>query len=136
MSSLWATTYGDTRLTARERDSMTILSFLDREHSIAGPEFSRWLVPPAAWAVNLSIGQVYSFSVFKIPLTRLIGITHSVPGDWTQPSVAWIFSLAIGMLGISAATLGPWIEREGPRRAMFYAAICFGLGFYVGAIGI
>jgi MFS family permease len=111
-------------------------NFLDRDRSIAGPGFSRWLVPPAAWAVNLSIGQVYSFSVFKIPLTRLIGITHSVPGDWTQPSVAWIFSLAIGMLGISAATLGPWIEREGPRRAMFYAAICFGLGFYIGGLGI
>src|SRR3984885_11895849 len=136
MSSLWATTYGDTRLTARERDSMTILSFLDREHSIAGPEFSRWLVPPATWAVNLSIGQVYAFSVFKIPLTRLIGVTGSTAGDWTQPSIAWIFSLAIAILGLSAATFGRWIERAGPRKAMFVAALCFALGFYIGSIGI
>jgi MFS family permease len=115
---------------------MTILSFLDREHSIAGPEFSRWLVPPAAWAVNLSIGQVYAFSVFKIPLTRQLGIDHTAAGDWTQPSVAWIFSFAIAVLGISAATFGRWTERAGPRKAMFLAAVCFGLGFYISSVGI
>jgi MFS family permease len=115
---------------------MAILSFLDREHSIAGPEFSRWLVPPAAWAVNLSIGQVYAFSVFKIPLTRQLGITHSAAGDWTQPSVAWIFSFAIAILGISAALFGRWIEREGPRKAMFVAALCFGLGFFIASVGV
>jgi MFS family permease len=115
---------------------MSWLAFLDREHSIAKPGFSRWLVPPAAWAVNLSIGQVYAFSVFKIPLTRLTGITHSAPGDWTQPSIAWIFSLAIGVLGLSAALFGKWIEREGPSKAMFVAAICFASGFYLAALGV
>jgi len=115
---------------------LAFLSFLDRDNSIAKPGYSRWLVPPAAWAVNLSIGQVYAFSVFKIPLTRLIGVTHSASADWTQPSIAWIFSLAIGMLGISAALFGRWIEREGPRKAMFLAAICFALGFYLASIGI
>jgi MFS family permease len=115
---------------------MALLSFLDREHSIAEPGFSRWLIPPAAWAVNLSIGQVYAFSVFKVPLTRLIGVTHSAPGDWAQTSIAWIFSLAIGVLGISAAVFGRWIDREGPRKAMFYAAVFFALGFFVAALGI
>ncbi len=115
---------------------MALFSFLDREHAIAKPGFSRWLVPPAAWAVNLSIGQVYAFSVFKIPLTRLIGVSHSAPGDWTQPSIAWIFSLAIAILGLSAAVLGRWIEREGPRKAMFVAAVCFGLGFCIASVGV
>jgi MFS family permease len=115
---------------------MSILTFLDREHSIAGPDFSRWLVPPAAWAVNLSIGQVYAFSVFKIPLTHQPGMTHSAAGDWTQPSVAWIFSFAIAILGISAALFGRWCERAGPRKAMFVAALCFGLGFYIAAAGV
>ncbi|HEX3436507.1 MAG TPA: OFA family MFS transporter [Pseudacidobacterium sp.] len=115
---------------------MAALSFLSRERSIAHPGFSRWLVPPAALAVHLSIGQVYSFSVFKIPLTRLIGITTSAPGDWTQPQVGWIFSFAIGVLGLSAALFGPWIEREGPRKAMAYGAVLFGLGFFIASIGV
>ena len=34
------------------------------------PGFDRWLIPPAALAVHLSIGQLYAFSVFNEPLTR------------------------------------------------------------------
>ena len=60
---------------------MAALSFLDRDRSIAHPGFSRWLVPPAALAIHLCIGQVYAFSVFKIPLTQAIGITKSAAGD-------------------------------------------------------
>lgn len=111
-------------------------TFLDYGGSLARPGYSRWLIPPAAWAVNLSIGQVYAFSVFKIPLTQLIGVTHSTANDWKQPSIAWIFSLAIAVLGLSAALFGKWIERVGPRKAMFFAAICFGSGFYMASFGI
>src|SRR3954470_7405329 len=112
------------------------MSFLDRQRTIAGSGFSRWLVPPAALAVHLSIGQVYAFSVFKIPLTRSLGITHSVPGDWDQPALAWIFSIAIAFLGISAAVFGRWVEKNGPRKTMFAAACCFGGGFFVAALGV
>jgi MFS family permease len=94
-------------------------------------------VPPAALAVHLSIGQVYSFSVFKIPLTQIVGVTHHVAGqDWDQPALAWIFSIAIAFLGISAALFGKWIERAGPRMAMFMAACCFACGFFISAIGV
>jgi len=77
------------------------MSFLDRERSIAHPGYSRWLAPPAALAIHFCIGQVYSFSVFKIPLTRLLGVDRSLPGDWKQTQIGWIFSLAIVMLGVS-----------------------------------
>src|SRR4051812_42803982 len=93
--------------------------FLDRERIVAPPGYARWLAPPAALAVHLSIGEVYAFSVFKIPLTQLLGVTQPAPGDWTQPNVAWVFSLAIVFLGASAAVFGPWLERAGPRKAMF-----------------
>ena len=53
-------------------------SFLARERTIAPPGFSRWLVPPAAIAVQMCIGEIYGFSVFNIPLTRAIGITQSI----------------------------------------------------------
>jgi MFS family permease len=115
---------------------MAFLSFLDRERSIAQPGFSRWLVPPAALAIHLCIGQAYAFSVFKIPLTQALGITKSVPGDWTQAQLAWIFSLAIVMLGLSAAVFGKWLEGAGPRKAMFVSAVCFALGFFISYFGV
>ncbi len=114
---------------------MSLAGFLDRDHSVARPGFTRWLVPPAALAIHLSIGQAYAFSVFNIPLTKLIGVTKSAPDDWTPPQVIWIFSLAIVFLGLSAAVFGRWVETGGPRRAMFAAACCFGGGFVVAALG-
>ncbi len=108
------------------------LSFLDRERSVASPGYSRWLVPPAALAIHLAIGQVYSFSVFKNPLLALHGSDGSA---WSLEQIGFIFSIAIAFLGISAAIFGAWLERVGPRRAMFYAAVCFGAGFYIASVG-
>jgi MFS family permease len=111
-------------------------SFLDREHTIAPAGFNRYMVPPAALAVHLSIGQAYAFSTFNLPLTKLIGLTHSAPGDWTLAQVGWIFSIAIVVLGASAALFGRWVERVGPRKSMFTAALCFGGGFILSAVGV
>ena len=61
--------------------------FLDRSRSVAGPGYNRWLVPPAALCIHLSIGQAYAWSVFNIPLTRVLGITQSAPGDWSRESL-------------------------------------------------
>ncbi|MEO7084984.1 MAG: OFA family MFS transporter [Gemmatimonadaceae bacterium] len=115
---------------------MAILSFLNRDHSVAGADYSRWLVPPAALAIHLSIGQAYAFSVFNLPLSKSIGITESAPTDWKLSTIGWVFSVAIVFLGLSAAVFGAWLERAGPRKAMFAAALCFGLGFQVAAIGV
>jgi len=109
---------------------------LDRERIIAGPGFSRWMVPPAALCVHLCIGQVYAFSVFNLPMTRLIGITKSAPGDWKLTELGWIFSIAIAVLGIASAVGGAWLDRVGPRKAMLLAACCFGGGFLVSALGV
>ncbi len=57
---------------------MSATSFLDRERTVAGPGFTRWLVPPAALAVHLAIGQAYAFSVFNKPLSQLIGVAKSL----------------------------------------------------------
>jgi MFS family permease len=110
--------------------------FLDRQNTVAGPNFNRFMVPPAALAVHLCIGQAYAFSTFNLPLTKLIGITQSVPGDWNLKELGWIFSIAIAFLGASAAVFGRWVERVGPRKSMFVAALCFGGGFMVSAVGI
>ena len=112
------------------------MSFLDRSHTIAGPGFSRWMVPPAALCVHLCIGQAYAFSVFNLPMTKLIGITQSAPDDWKLTDLGWIFSIAIVFLGASAAVFGRWVEEGGPRHAMFTAALCFGGGFLISAVGV
>lgn len=112
------------------------LGFLDRQRSIAPPGFNRWLVPPAALAIHLAIGEAYAFSVFNIPLEHAIGVTGHAAGDWTRSQISWVFSIAIVFLGVSAAVFGAWLERVGPRKAMFASAVCFGGGFLVSALGV
>jgi len=111
-------------------------SILARERTVAPPGFNRWLVPPAALCVHLAIGSVYAFSVFNLPLTRLIGGAASAPDDWTLKGLGWIFSIAIAFLGIASALFGGWLDRVGPRRAMVTAACCFGGGLLVASLGI
>jgi MFS family permease len=111
-------------------------SFLNPQNTVAPPGFNRYLVPPAALAVHLSIGQAYAFSTFNLPLTKLIGISHSAPADWDLKQMGWVFSIAIAILGLSAAVFGRWVERVGPRKSMFVAALCFSGGFLVSAVGI
>jgi len=117
---------------------MAEASFLDRSRTVAGPGFNRWLIPPAALAIHLAIGQVYAFSVFKKPLGALI--SHNVdapaPADWTPTQLGIVFSIAIVLLGLSAAIFGKWLERVGPRKAMLASALCFGGGFFIAALGV
>lgn len=116
---------------------MNPFCLLDRDRTIAGPGFNRWLIPPAALAVHLCIGEIYGFSVFNKPLTQAVGIDHSIRGvDWTIPQVGWIYSIALVMLGLSAAVLGRWVERVGPRKTMFTSACCFCGGLVAAGVGV
>jgi len=110
--------------------------WFDKSNSHAPAGFSRWRVPPAALAIHLCIGQVYAFSVFNLPLSRLIGGSEPAAGDWKLTTIGWIFSVAIVFLGLSAFTFGRWLEDAGPRKAMLASAVCFGGGFIVAAVGV
>ncbi|SMX92159.1 OFA family MFS transporter [Brevibacterium antiquum] len=103
-------------------------SVLTRSAIIAPKNFNRWLIPPAALAIHLCIGQVYAFSVFKIPF-----MSHFDAGE---VSIGWIFSIAILMLGISSAVFGPWVEKNGPRASMVAAGTCWVVGFFIASLGI
>ncbi|MEX5299602.1 OFA family MFS transporter [Kocuria sp. CPCC 205292] len=104
------------------------MGWLDRQHSVAPPGFNRWLIPPAALAVHLCIGQAYATSVYKNAL-----VAHF---DASLTQIGIIFSIAIVMLGLSAAVFGTWVDTGGPRKAMFTAALLWSGGFLVGALGI
>ncbi|MFC3835009.1 MULTISPECIES: OFA family MFS transporter [Deinococcus] len=116
------------------------MGILDREHSVAGPGWNRWLVPPAALALHLSIGQIYAYSVFNKPLSRLVSGDVSAetgaPGDWSLFQVGLIFSVALFFLGASSALFGKWVEREGPRKTMVASALLFCGGFFIAALGV
>ncbi|MFF0743703.1 OFA family MFS transporter [Streptomyces sp. NPDC004111] len=103
------------------------MTFLDRSRTVAPPGWSRWLVPPAALAVHLSIGQAYAWSVFKPPLEASLGLSGTAS--------ALPFQLGIVMLGLSAAFGGTLVERNGPRWAMCVSLICFSSGFLISALG-
>lgn len=111
-------------------------SFFSKAAIVAGSGFNRWLIPPAALAIHLCIGQVYAFSVFRIPMTQLVGVNHSAPGDWERTQVFWAFTLAIVFLGLSAAFFGRWVERVGPRVSGLTSAACWSGGFFLSAIAV
>ncbi len=104
------------------------MGWLDRERTIAPPGFNRWLVPPAALAVHLCIGQAYATSVYKTALVKHF--------DASLTEIGIIFSIAIVMLGLSAAVMGTWVDANGPRKAMFTSAMFWVSGFLIGSLGI
>lgn len=81
---------------------------------------NRWLIAAAAVGIHISIGSVYAWSNFTNPLKNLFG--------WSDSEVALTFSIAILFLGLSAAFLGHFVEKHGPRKSGLLAATFFGIG--------
>jgi MFS family permease len=132
-------------------DVLAAPGFLARERTIAGPGFSRWLVPPAALAIHLCIGMAYGFSVFTLPLSEVLGVSTHVACppdmgfggrlfathcDWNVEDMQWMPILFFLFLGSSAALFGGWVERAGPRKAGVVAAFCWCGGWVISALGV
>lgn len=139
-----------------------MLEFLSKEHITANANFNRWLVPPAALAVHLSIGMAYGFSVFWKPLGNALVDTDGQPlkacaagastfgeklsgtatalfatdCNWTQFDLGWMYTLFFVLLGCSAAVWGGWLERAGPRKAGLFATLCWCGGLLISAYGV
>lgn len=89
---------------------------------------TRWFVAAAAVGIHGSIGAVYAYSVYTKPVMAALG--------WRYEQVTLAFSLAIGCLGLSAAFLGRFIERWGPRKSGMMAAVCYGGGLLLAGLAI
>ncbi|MCD8510430.1 MAG: OFA family MFS transporter [Bacillus sp. (in: Bacteria)] len=89
---------------------------------------NRWLIALSAIGIHISIGAVYAWSVFTNPLMEEFG--------WTSSQVQLTFSIAILFLGLSAAFLGHFVEKYGPRRAGLLASFCFGIGVFTSGFAV
>jgi len=83
-------------------------------------EKNRWLMALAAVGVHICIGSVYAWSVYVKPIQEQL--------QWSLTDVTISFSIAIFFLGLSAALMGKFVEKNGPRVSAIIAASLFGLG--------
>jgi OFA family oxalate/formate antiporter-like MFS transporter len=90
---------------------------MDGDHS------NRWLIAAAGVVMQIALGAVYAWSVFRIPLTTTYG--------WTISQVTLTFELAILVLGFASFAGGLLMARMGPRLVAIAAGLCYGLGTIV-----
>ena len=81
---------------------------------------NRWLIALSAVGIHICIGSVYAWSVLTQPLMQELGAGFR--------EIQWTFSLAILFLGLSAAFLGGYVEKYGPRKAGLFSAVFFCTG--------
>jgi hypothetical protein len=115
---------------------------------VASPHCNRWLVPPAALAIHLSIGMAYGFSVFWLPLSKALPGAEACSANmswldeltascnWRIESLNITFILFTVVLGVAAAVWGNSVERVGPRKAAAVSALFWCSGLSLGALAI
>src|SRR5579884_1218337 len=91
---------------------------LNRSENI-GPA-TRWGIALAGVIMQIALGAVYAWSVFRIPLTKAYG--------WNISEVTVAFELAILVLGFASFAGGLWMKKAGPRPVAVTGAILYGAG--------
>lgn len=81
---------------------------------------NRWLIAASAVGIHISIGSVYAYSIMTNPVKDLFGAEES--------DIKWAFKIAILLLGLSAAFLGRWVEKVGPKVSGITAGLFYGTG--------
>eukprot|EP01134_Creolimax_fragrantissima_P007476 CFRG7476T1 len=97
--------------------------------------FNRWILVVAAVLVQLCIGSLYAWSVFNVPIEEEFGLVSGTAAN--------TFYISVGFFGLSAALLGPVLERKGPRPMLLFSStmlfagmLLAGLGCHVKNIGL
>jgi MFS transporter, OFA family, oxalate/formate antiporter len=87
------------------------------------PTTNRWGIALAGFLMQVALGAVYAWSVFRNPLTKQFG--------WTIAQVTWTFTICVSVVGIAAFFGGLWLNKKGPRVVAFTAAFLYGLGVFL-----
>ena len=87
----------------------------------------RWLIAGAGLLVMMTLGTIYSWSLFTQPLIASFG--------WSNTDTTWAFALSIFFLGLGAVTGGYWQDRAGPRRVAVTGVAMWGAGNILAGLG-
>src|SRR4051812_39262904 len=84
---------------------------------------NRWFIAIAGVFLQIALGAVYAWSVFRVPLVRHFG--------WSISEVTLTFTISIFVLGITAFFGGLWMNRKGPRIVALTGGALYGLGVFL-----
>src|SRR5258707_366962 len=84
---------------------------------------SRWTIAIAGIFLQIALGAVYAWSVFRVPLSKQFG--------WTISEVTLTFTISIFVLGFAAFCGGLWLNRKGPRIVALTGGVLYGLGVFL-----
>ena len=84
---------------------------------------NRWVIAIAGVFLQIALGAVYAWSVFRVPLTKQFG--------WNISEVTLTFTISIFVLGFAAFFGGLWLNRTGPRVVALTGGTLYGLGVFL-----
>jgi OFA family oxalate/formate antiporter-like MFS transporter len=87
---------------------------------------NRWGIAVAGVFMQLALGAVYAWSVFRIPLVKQFG--------WSISEVTLTFTVSIFVLGVAAFFGGLWLNRSGPRIVAMTGGLLYGAGVFLASL--
>ena len=84
---------------------------------------NRWGIAAAGFLMQMALGAVYAWSVFRIPLAKQF--------HWSIEDVTFTFTISIFVLGVSAFFGGLWLNKKGPRVVALTGGFLYGLGVFL-----
>jgi MFS transporter, OFA family, oxalate/formate antiporter len=84
---------------------------------------NRWGIAAAGFLMQMALGAVYAWSVFRVPLSKQF--------HWTISQVTLTFTISIFLLGFAAFFGGLWLNNKGPRVVALTAGFLYGLGVFL-----
>jgi OFA family oxalate/formate antiporter-like MFS transporter len=83
----------------------------------------RWGIALAGLLMQMALGAVYAWSVFRTPLVKQF--------HWTISQVTFAFTICIFVVGFAAFFGGLWLNRKGPRPVALTGGFLYGLGVFL-----
>src|SRR5580693_5668734 len=87
---------------------------------------NRWVIAIAGVLLQVALGAVYAWSVFRVPLANQFG--------WSISEVTLTFTVSIFVLGIAAFVGGLWLNRRGPRIVALTGGFLYGVGVLLASL--
>jgi OFA family oxalate/formate antiporter-like MFS transporter len=84
---------------------------------------NRWGLAAAGFLMQMALGAVYAWSVFRIPLTKQF--------HWTVPQVTLAFTICVSVVGFAAFFGGLWLNKKGPRIVALTGGFLYGSGIFL-----